>query len=71
MPKMLFLSQEMCGAMGTPQRERLLLRRGNSGWIEWKMRVACVTLAPSQSGGTGSGQGSWEDTSPSLSVSIK
>lgn len=35
------------------------------------MRVACVTLAPSQSGGTGSGQGSWEDTSPPLCLCIK
>lgn len=33
--------------------------------------VACVTLARSQSRGTGSGRGSWEDTSPPLFVCIK
>lgn len=46
MPKMLFLSPETCRAMmGTAERGPSLLRRGNSGWIEWKMRVACVALA--------------------------
>lgn len=47
MPKMLFLSPETCRAtMGTAQRGPPLLRRDNSGWIEWEMRVACVALAP-------------------------
>lgn len=58
------------GAMGMRVWERSLFHRGNSGWIERRC-VACVTLARSQSRGTGSGQGSWEDTSPPLFVCIK
>lgn len=69
MPKTLFLSQEMhaerweWGCEGRP-----LFHTGNSGRIEWRC-VACVTLARSQSRGTGSGRGSWEDYKPS-SVSL-
>lgn len=58
------------GVMGMRVWERSLFHRADSGWIEWGC-VACVTLACSQSRGTGSGQWSWEDTSPPLFVCIK
>lgn len=72
MPKTLFpVTSRVHGVTGMSLWERWLFHRGyNSGWIERRC-VACVTLARSQSRGTGSGQGSREDTSPPLFVCIK
>ncbi|KAK9515113.1 hypothetical protein VZT92_025783 [Zoarces viviparus] len=58
MPKTLFLSQENRARSDGNEGVRAiaLFHRGNSGWIEWSC-VACVTLARSQSRGTGSVNG--------------